>query len=59
MTAKFPVHLRAAGMEDKRYTMHSLRGGGAAIDSHNINGTAMDVLIETRGGSSQSWHAGT
>jgi len=59
MTAKFQAHLRAAGMEDKRYTMHSLRGWGAATNTHNINGAAMDVLIETRGGSSQPWHAGT
>ncbi|CAM9376086.1 unnamed protein product, partial [Laminaria digitata] len=38
------THLRAAGMEGKRYTMHSFRVGGAA--SHNMDGTAMDVLME-------------
>lgn len=32
------------GMEDKRYKMHSIRVGGAA--SRNVDGTAMDVLIE-------------
>ena len=31
-------------MEYNRYTMHSFRVGGAA--SHNIDGTAMDFLME-------------
>ncbi|CAN0147179.1 unnamed protein product, partial [Laminaria digitata] len=38
------THLRPAGMEGKRYTMHSFRVRGAA--SHNMDGTAMDVLME-------------
>ena len=43
MTTSLHAHLRAAGMEYKRYTMHSFRVGGAA--SHNMDVTAMDVLI--------------
>ena len=39
------THLRAAGMEDKWYTMHSFRVGGTA--SHNMDGTAMNVLMNT------------
>lgn len=35
------THLRATGMEDKRYTMHSFRVEGA-----DIAGTTMDVLTE-------------
>ena len=38
------THLRAAGMEDKRYTMHSFRVGGAA--GHNKDGTVIDVLMK-------------
>ena len=38
------THLRAACIEDKRYTMHSFRVGGAA--SHSMDGTAMGVLME-------------
>ena len=49
MTTNLQTHLWAAGMEDKRYTMHPLRVGGAA--SHNMDGTAMDVLMEYVGGS--------
>ena len=44
MTANLQAHLRAAGMEDKRYTLHSFRVGGAA--SHHVDGTAMDALME-------------
>ncbi|CAN0557611.1 unnamed protein product [Laminaria digitata] len=33
-----------SSQEGKRYTMHSFRVGGAA--SHNMDGTAMDVLME-------------
>ena len=44
MTANLQAHLRAAGMEDKRYTLHSFRVGGAA--SHHMDGTAIDVLME-------------
>ena len=43
MTTNHQTHLRAAGMEDKRYTMHSLQVGGAA--SHNMDGSAMDALM--------------
>ena len=39
ITTDLQTHLRAAGMEDKRYMMHSFRVGGAA--SHNMNDTAM------------------
>ena len=44
MTTNLQTHLQAAGGEDKRYTMHSFRVGGAV--SHNMDGTAMDVLME-------------
>ena len=44
MTANLQAHLREADMEDKRYTLHSFRVGGAA--SHHMDGTAMDVLME-------------
>ena len=44
MTTSLQAHLQAAGMEYKRYTMHSFRVGGAA--SHNMDGTAMNVLME-------------
>ena len=44
MTANFQAHLRAAGMGDKRYTLHSFRLGGAA--SHHMDDTAMDVFME-------------
>ncbi|CAN0189078.1 unnamed protein product, partial [Laminaria digitata] len=47
MTTNLQTHLRAAGMEGKRYTMHFFRVGGAA--SHNVVGTAMDVLMEYLG----------
>ena len=43
MTTSLQAHLRAAGMEYKRCTMHSFRVGGAA--SHNMDGTAMDVIM--------------
>ena len=43
MITSLQAHLRAAGMEYKRYTMHSFRVGGAA--SHNVEVTAMDVLV--------------
>ena len=42
MTTNLQTHLRAAGMEDKLYTMH-FRVGEAA--SRNMDGTAMDVLM--------------
>lgn len=42
-TTNLQVH-RAAGMEDKRYTIHSFRTRRAA--SHNMDGTAMDVLMK-------------
>ena len=44
MTTSHQAHLRATGMEYKRYTMHSFRVGGAA--SHSMDGTAMEVLME-------------
>ena len=44
MTTNLQTYLRAAGMKDKRYTMHSFRVGGAA--SHSMDSTAMDVLME-------------
>ena len=44
MTANLQAHLRAAGMENKRYMFHSFRVGGVA--SHDMDGTAMDVLVE-------------
>ena len=44
VTANIQAHLHAAGMEDKRYALHSFRVGGAA--SHHMDGTAMDVLME-------------
>ena len=44
MAANLQVHLRAASTEDKRYTLHSFRVGGVA--SHDMDGTAMDVLVE-------------
>ncbi|CAM9525004.1 unnamed protein product [Laminaria digitata] len=47
MTTNLQTHLRAAGMEGKRCTMHSFRVGRAA--SHSIDGTAMDVLMEYAG----------
>ena len=42
-TTNLQIH-RAAGMEDKRYTIHSFRTRRAA--SHNMDGTAMDVLMK-------------
>lgn len=47
MITNLQTHLRAAGMENKHYTMHPLRVGGAA--SHNMDGTAMNVLMEYAG----------
>ena len=44
MTTNLQTHLRATGTDDKRYTIHSFRVGGAA--SHNMDGTARDVLME-------------
>ena len=44
MTTNRHTHLRAEGMEDKWYTIHSFRVGGEA--SHNMDGTAMGVLME-------------
>ena len=44
MITNLQTHVRAAGMEDPRYTMHSFRVGGAA--NHNMDGAAMDVLME-------------
>ena len=44
MTTNLETHLRAAGVEDEWYTMHSFRVGGAA--SRNMDGTAMDVLMK-------------
>ena len=38
------TQLRVSRMEDKRYTMHSIRVGG--VTSHGMDGTAMDVLME-------------
>ena len=43
MTASLQTHLRAAGMADKRYSMHSFRVGGTA--SHHVDGMVMDVLM--------------
>ena len=47
MTTNLQTHLRAASMEDKWYTMHSFLVGGAA--SNNLDGTAIDVLMESVG----------
>ena len=47
MTANLQAHLRAAYMEDKRYTLHSFRVGGAT--SHHMGGMAMDVLMKYAG----------
>ena len=44
MTTNLSIHLRAAGMEYRRYAMHSFQVGEAA--SHNVEGTAMNVLVE-------------
>ena len=44
MTTNLQTHLRATGTDHKRYTIHSFRVGGAA--SHNMDGTARDVLME-------------
>lgn len=44
MTTNLQILLRATGMTDKRYTMHSFRVGGAA--SHNMDGLAIGVLME-------------
>ena len=44
MTTSPQAHLRAAGMEYKRYTIHSFRVEGAA--SHHMDGTAVDVVVE-------------
>ena len=52
MTTGLQTHLLAAGMAEKRYTMHSFRAGGAA--SHHMDGTAMDVLMEYVGWKSAS-----
>ena len=52
MTTNLQTHLRAAGMEDKRCMMHSFRVEGAA--SHDIDGTAMDVLMEHVGWKSKT-----
>ena len=57
MTTNLPTHLRAAGMEVRRYTMHSFRMRGAA--SHNMDGTAMDLLMKTCVGSPQPSYADT
>ena len=57
MTINLPTHLRAAGMEVKRYTMHSFRVGEAA--GPNMDGQAMDHLMNTWGGSPQPSHADT
>ena len=43
MTTILQTH-QAPGMEDKRYTMHSFRMERAA--GHNMDGTAIDVLME-------------
>ena len=44
MTSNLQIHLRAAGMDDKRYAMHSFRVEGAA--THNMDGTAIGVRTE-------------
>lgn len=44
MTSNLQTRLRAASMEDKRYTMPSFRVGGPA--SRSMHGTAMDALME-------------
>ena len=51
MTTNLQTH-GAADMEDKGYTMHSFRMGRAA--GHNMNGTAMEVLMEYVG-----WNSST
>ena len=57
MTHHLPTHLRAAGMEDQRDAMRSFRVGGAA--SHIMDATAMDVFMNTWGGSPPPSHADT
>ena len=52
LTTNLQTHLWAAGMEDKWYTMHSFRVGGAT--SRNMDGAVMDVLMEYVG-----WKSGT
>ena len=47
MTTNLLTHLRMVGIEDKRYTMHTFRVGGAT--SRNMDGTAIDVLAEHLG----------
>ena len=44
MTTNLPTDLRAVGMEDKWYTMHSFRVG--AVASRNMDGTAMGIPME-------------
>ena len=44
MTTNLQTHLREVGMKDKRHTMNSSRVGRVA--SHNMDGTATDVLME-------------
>ena len=43
-TSNLRTHLSAASVEDKRYTLHSFRVGGAG--SHHMDNTAMDSLKE-------------
>ena len=51
MTTNLQIHLRAARMEDKRYTMSSFRVGRAA--THSMDFTGVDVLRDTWGASPQ------
>lgn len=46
MTLNLQSHLRAADMEDKRYTLHSLRAGEGGAATRHIGVTAMGVLME-------------
>ena len=57
MSTNVATHLRAAGMDDKWYAMHSVRVGGAA--GHTMDGMATDVLMKSSGGSPQPSHADT
>ena len=55
MITNLQTHLREAGMEDKRHTMHYFRVGRAA--SHNMDGTTMDPVVEYVGWSPEPSHA--
>ena len=47
IATNLPTHLRAAGMEDKRYTLHSFQEGGAT--NHDEDDMNLDVRMEYEG----------